>query len=125
MKLIWSLLLIALVGVSAAAPAHALDSEEQRIQGTWRLEGANGGHAWFLEWTFTEGKFTLKGYPPLFQEGSYRITKSGPGRLTLELYDQKGNFGTENSQLEIIIDRRKDKLRIKGQGPFSRVRSTP
>jgi hypothetical protein len=122
MKIILSLLLIALVGVSTVR-AHVTDSDERQIQGTWRLEGSSGGHSWFLEWTFAEGRFTLKGYPPLFQEGSYRITKTGAGRLTLALYDQKGNFGTENSEIEIVIDTRKDKLKIKGQGPFSRVKS--
>jgi hypothetical protein len=122
MKLCVLLLFIALAGVTSA-PARIKDSDEQQIQGTWRLEGNDGrGHSWFLEWTFTQGKFTLKGYPPLFQEGSYRITKTGHGTLALELYDQKGNFGTENSQIEIVIDKRKDKLKIKGQGPFSRVK---
>jgi hypothetical protein len=124
MKPILSLLFIALIGFSFA-PARGADSDEQLIQGTWRLNGSNGGHAWFLEWTFTQGKFTLKGYPPLFQEGSYRIVKTGPGTLRLELFDQKGNFGTENSQIEIVIDQRNDKLKIKGQGPFSRVKTRP
>ena len=122
MKLILSLLFVALIGFSFA-PARATDSDEKFIQGTWRLEGSNGGHSWYLEWKFTpEGKFTLEGYPPLFQAGSYRLTKTGPGTLALELYDQKGNFGTENSQIEIVMDRRKDELKIKGQGPFSRAK---
>jgi hypothetical protein len=118
------LLFIALVGFSLA-PARVMDSDEQRIQGTWRLAGSNGSHAWFLEWKFEQGKFTLIGYPPLSQEGSYRIIKIDGAKLTLELYDQKGNFGTENSQIEIVIDKDKDKLKIKGQGPFTRVKSEP
>jgi hypothetical protein len=123
MKLFLSLLFIALIGFSFA-PARVVDSDEQLIQGMWRLEGSNGRLSWFLEWTFMDGKFSLHGYPPLNQEGRYRITKTGAGRLTLELYDQKGNFGTENSEIEIVIDKRKDKLKIKGQGPFSRVKPT-
>lgn len=116
------LLFIALVGFSLA-PARVTDSDEQRIQGTWRLAGSSGGHAWFLEWKFEQGKFTLTGYPPLSQEGSYRIIKTDGAKLTLELYDQKGNFGTENSQIEIVTDKDTDKLKIKGQGPFTRVKA--
>lgn len=72
-----------------------------------------------------DGKFSLHGYPPLNQEGRYRITKTEGAKLTLELYEQKGNFGTENSQIEVVIDKHKDKLKIKGQEPFSRVKPGP
>jgi hypothetical protein len=126
MKLILPLLLIALVGFSSSL-AVSPDAPEQQIQGTWHLEGNDGrGHSWFLEWTFEQGKFTLKGYPPLYQEGQYRIIKIEGTKLTLELYDQKGNFGTENSQIEIVTGRNRNKLKtIKSQGPFSRVKATP
>jgi hypothetical protein len=78
-----------------------------------------------IDWTFEQGKFTLKGYLPLYQEGSYRIIKRAAGKLTLELFDQKGNFGTENSQIEIVTGKSRNKLKqIKGQGPFSRVKAT-
>jgi hypothetical protein len=124
MKLFLSILLISVIGFSFA-PARVADSDENLIQGTWRLDGNNAGHSWFLEWTFEQGKFTLKGYPPLFQEGSYRIIKTDGSKLTLELYDQKGNFGTENSEIEIVIDKNKDKLKIKGQEPFARIKVEP
>ena len=123
MKFILSLIFIVLVGFSFAT-ARVTDSDEKVIQGMWHLEGNDGrGLSWFLEWTFMDGKFSLHGYPPLNQEGRYRIIKTEGHKLTLELYDQHGNFGTENSQIEIVIDKRKDKLKIKGQGPFSRVKS--
>jgi hypothetical protein len=125
MKLILSLLFIALIGFSSA-PARSTSPDDSLIQGTWRLEGNDGkGHSWFLEWTFENGKFTLKGYPPLYQEGSYRIIKTDGSKLTLELYDQKGNFGTDNSEIEIVTDKDKNKLKIKGQGPFARVKAAP
>jgi hypothetical protein len=122
MRLFLSLIFIALIGFSFA-PARAPDSAEKQIQGKWYLEGKNGNISWFLEWTFEQGKFTLKGYPPLYQEGSYRIIRTDGDKLTLELYDQKGNFGTENSQIEIVVYQNKDKLKIKGQEPFSRVKA--
>lgn len=125
MKLFLSLFFITLVSFSLAPALSSEDANEKLIQGTWRLEGSNNGHSWFLEWTFTEGKFTLKGYPPLFQEGSYKIIKTDGNKLTLELYDQKGNFGTERSEIEIVINKTKDKLKIKGQEPFTRAQADP
>ncbi|HUQ34217.1 MAG TPA: hypothetical protein VM095_18995 [Pyrinomonadaceae bacterium] len=126
MKFILPLLFMALVGLSSAPALVPRVAGDKQIQGTWHFEGNDGGgHSWYLEWTFEQGKFTLKGYPPLYQEGSYRIIKSVGDKLTLELYDQKGNFGTENSQIEIVTGKNRNKLRqIKGQGPFSRVKAT-
>lgn len=119
MKRHFPLIVIALILFSAMGLASATKkTNEDFIQGTWRLTGDNGGHAWYLEWTFDHGRFNLKGYPPLYQEGKYRIIKSNGDRLTLDLYDQKGNFGTEDSQVEITIDKKREMLTIKGQGPF-------
>lgn len=111
--------LILFSAVSLASPAKK--SNEDFIQGTWRLTGDNDGHAWFLEWTFDHGKFNLKGYPPLAQEGKYRIIKTQGDKLTLELYAQSGNFGTENSRIELAIDKKKDTLMVDGKGPFKRA----
>ncbi len=118
-----ALLFLALISLFHVADASfgVADSDEEFIQGTWRLTGENDGHGWFLEWTFDHGKFDLKGYPPLYQEGKYRIVKTEENKLTLELYDQKGNFGTENSQVEVVPDKSKDTLMIKGQGPLTRI----
>jgi len=124
-RLLLSLFFIALISFSSAPARSSTDADEKLIQGTWRLEGSNNGHSWFLEWKFEHGKFTLKGYPPLYQEGSYKIVKTDGNKLTIELYEQKGNFGTENSQIEIVINKEKDKLKIKGQEPFSRVKAEP
>lgn len=123
MRRFFPLAAIVLILFSAIAPASSSTrkTNEDFIQGMWRLTGENGGHGWFLEWTFNRGTFDLKGYPPLAQGGKYRIIKTVGAKLTLELYDQKGNFGTENSQIEVVIDKKKDTLTIKGQGPFKRA----
>jgi hypothetical protein len=128
MKTILLLIFISLV-VSFPVASSVRDVNDDAIQGVWYLSGQvtdkNGkpGLSWFLEWRFDQGKFNLSGYPPLHQEGSYRITKTEGNKLTLELYDQKGNFGTDNSQIEIIVDKEKDELQIKGQGPFTRSKN--
>lgn len=125
MKFLTAFLLIALTYSipSTGASLTLADANDDFIQGTWRAEGTDltGRHGWFQTWTFDKGKFKHEGYPPLNQEGSYRLLKKSKNKLTLELYDQQGTFGTENSQIEIIINKKKGILMIKGQGPFKRV----
>jgi hypothetical protein len=115
------LAVLACAALAASPRAAATDSAEQFMQGTWRLSGMNDAtHGWFLEWTFDHGTFTLDGYPPLHQEGKYRVLKQQGRKLTLELYEQQGNFGTANDKLEVVIDKNRDALRIKDRGPFKR-----
>ncbi|CAN5819364.1 hypothetical protein BH20ACI4_BH20ACI4_17720 [soil metagenome] len=40
----------------------------------------------------------------------------------LELYEQSGNFGTEDKQIEIVIDAEKETLKIDGKEGFKRVK---
>lgn len=122
MKRLSPLLAIAILLFSSFTIASsAKKTNEDFIQGMWRLTGENGGYGWVLEWTFDKGRFDLKGYPPLAQGGKYRIVKAAGDKLTLELYDQHGNFGTDNSRIELVIDKKHDTLMIKGQGPFKRT----
>ncbi len=118
--------LMIVIFMSAAlvnVPAQKQSVSEEIMQGIWIIQGGgeNKTPRWFLEWTFENGKFSLSGYPKLQQEGSYRIIKNKGGKLTLELFNQKGDLGTKNSQLEIIVDQNNDQLTIKAQGPFKRV----
>jgi hypothetical protein len=113
---------VGLFGINESL-VEAEKADEKFIQGTWQLRGENDGHAWFLEWTFDQGKFNLKGYPPLYQEGKYRIVKTEGNKMTLELYDQQGNFGTENRRIEVISDKSKDTLMIDDKGPFTRTKA--
>jgi hypothetical protein len=125
MKAILLLMFIS-VAVSLPVASPVKDANDDAIQGIWYLSGqlpgqdGKPGLSWFLEWTFDHGKFNLNGYPPLHQEGSYRILKTEGNKLTLELYDQKGNFGTDSSRIEIIVDKAKDELKIDEKGPFTR-----
>jgi hypothetical protein len=117
------LLAVLLFSFVSFAPRTSLKPPQEKfLQGTWRLEGSDGKVSWYLKWTFDMGSFTLEGYPPLRQEGSYQITNVDGSKVMLELYDQKGNFGTEKSQIEVVLDKKKDTLMIKGQGPFTRAK---
>lgn len=111
-----------LCSVLPIVSSSAKKTGEDFIQGAWRLTGESEGHAWFLEWSFYNGRFNLKGYPPLYQEGKYRVTKRDGDKLTLELYDQKGNFGNEDRKIEVAIDKKKDTLLIDGKGAFKRTK---
>jgi hypothetical protein len=130
MKKVIVVLFLALCGiVQIAWSAHALeDPNETFIQGSWRIDGqlpGNGTHrmSWFQEWKFDQGKFEEQGYPPLEQRGSYRVLKSEGDKLTVELYDRTGTFGTEKDTLEIVVYRKKDQLKIGSNEPFKRVKS--
>src|SRR5215203_2039022 len=93
---------------------------EKFIQGTWRVAGENGGHAWFLEWTFDNGNFKQTGYPPIIQEGKYKILSETGDKITVELYEQKGTFGKDKREIQISIDKQANQLTISGTKGFNR-----
>ena len=94
---------------------------EDFIQGTWRAAGGKGIRAWFLEWTFEDGTFRQTGYPPIVQEGKYRVLSADAERITLELYEQKGTFGEKPRELQILLDRSANQLTISGTKGFLRT----
>lgn len=127
----YGLTLVFAIGIimSASIVLYAQDNEAF-IQGKWRVEGKlppnQSGHSmsWFQEWTFTDGKFLEEGYPPLGQKGKYRVINNESDKLTLELYEQSGTFGTENSQLQIVVDKQENTLKIGQNAGFKRVPNT-
>jgi hypothetical protein len=107
-------------------------TNEEYIKGTWRLDGElppnNTGHGfhWFLEYTFnSDGTFLLTGYPPLMQKGKYRVVEDQDNKLTLDLYEQSGNFGTKDKRIEVVIDREKKRLGIDGKEDFKALKKKP
>jgi hypothetical protein len=94
---------------------------EKYIQGKWRAAGETDRHTWFLEWTFDNGSFKQSGYPPITQDGKYKVVNVADNKITLELYDQKGTFGEEKSKVEILINPETKQLTISGMKEFSRV----
>jgi hypothetical protein len=115
------------MGASACTAAAQIKSSDIPIVGTWRLDGElppnNTGHGfhWFLEYTFNDdGRFILTGYPPLMQKGKYRIVKVEENKLTVDLYEQSGNFGTKDKQIELTFDKETNLLKIDGKDGFTR-----
>ncbi len=127
-KLLLGLISIAALGLTPfSSCVISAQDHETFIQGKWRLVGefpkdkSGRSRVWFLEWTFADGKFLQTGYPPIKQEGKYRIVKQDEDKLTLELYEQKGTFGTKDRQMQIVVDRENEKLKIENHQGFSRV----
>jgi len=100
---------------------QAMNEAEKYIQGTWYVRGENGRVTWFLKWTFNNGKFKQTGYPPIIQEGKYRVLSSDDENLTLELYEQKGTFGESPRKVEILIDKEASQLTISNTKGFTRT----
>ncbi len=119
---------IAALGVMLLSScAVSAQDNEAFIQGKWRLQGESPQdrsryiRVWYIEWTFANGAFVQIGYPPIRQEGKYRIVKEEDSKMTLELYEQKGNFGTKDQQIKLVVDRENEKLNIWNQAGFTRV----
>jgi hypothetical protein len=134
-KKLWLLSLFIFAIATSACSVAAQDisgsdpgvNKEDSIRGTWRLDGElppnNTGHGfhWFLEYTFNaDGTFLLTGYPPLMQKGKYRVARSEDDKLTIDLYEQSGNFGTKDKQIEIVVNKEKRLLTIDGKQGFAR-----
>lgn len=104
------------------SPIKTIAEAETFLQGKWRAAGDHGnGHIWFLEWTFDDGKFKQNGYPPILQEGKYKIISVEKGKITLELFEQKGTFGERTKTIDILIDSQTKLLKIWQMENFSRV----
>lgn len=127
------LLIFAVASSACSVAAQKNDSQpkkdDESIIGRWHLDGqlppGNSGHSfhWFLEYTFKDdGTFMLTGYPPLMQKGKYRIVKSEENKLTVDLYEQSGNFGDTDKQIEIVVDKEKETLKIDGKEGFKNAK---
>ena len=105
----------------SAPNAKTVGENEIFIQGTWRTGGENGGYAWYLEWTFDDGKFKQIGYPPIIQEGKYRVVSADADQITIELYEQKGTFGEQKREIQITVDKQANQLTISNTKGFKRT----
>ena len=43
------------------------------IEGTWNATGGDGEFGWYLTYDFRGGEYTLEGYPPLEESGTYSV----------------------------------------------------
>ena len=103
-------------------PAKMAATGDDPLLGSWRAAGDHGnGHTWYLQWRFANGNFEMRGYPPIYQTGKYRIVANDGSKLTVELYDQKGNFGEEKRTVEVQLDGADGTIKIDQMAGFRRI----
>lgn len=52
-------------------------SDADLIEGTWKAGGTvdDGGFNWFVEFSFEDGAYSMNGYPPTEDEGTYEVSE--------------------------------------------------
>jgi hypothetical protein len=99
-----------------------MSTDERFLQGAWMYSADLGdGHSSYLQWTFNAGYFTVEGYPPLYQTGRYRVISSTNDVVVLRLTGQSGDWPTDDTDIEVVLDRANAQLLIGNQGPFTRT----
>lgn len=112
----------ALLARHRPAKHTAVEDDDDPLLGNWRAAGDHGnGHAWYLQWKFASGSFEMRGYPPIYQAGKYRIVAIEDSKLTVELFDQKGNFGAEKRTVEVLLDGADGTIKIDQMAGFRRI----
>lgn len=123
MKIFTAIILV--FSVACGSIFNSKSENEKFIQGKWSLAGKIGdeseNRAWYLEWEFKDGEFKQSGYPPIQQEGKYKVIKNKENTLTLKLFKQKGTFGEKDSELKIIIYKETGTISINGKKGFKKV----
>ncbi len=75
------------------------------LQGVWRASGNVGeGLSWYLKYTFKNGTYTMEGYPPILEEGTYTIIKKEKVDATSTMITlQLSVKGEENKEFKIKL----------------------
>lgn len=59
---------------------------------TWTATGGDGEFGWYLTYEFHGGEYTLEGYPPLWESGSYSVVLAEGNSYTV-LLEPDGESG--------------------------------
>lgn len=63
---------------------------KSKLEGKWRATGnSDSTHVWFLDYTFSGGNFIKDGYPPLHEEGKFKILREKNDSVIVELTPEK------------------------------------
>lgn len=94
----------------------ACSSEEYGFEGKWSFsDELDDGFSFYKEWHFESHRFSMEGYPPIYQEGHYRVKESRGDTFEVELFDQKGDLGTDPRTIEIILGNDSTQLTIENE----------
>lgn len=129
-----SFLLVILLMIALAVSACKKDDRVEFIQGAWTYKDAHLANipaesAQVTDWEFDNYYFCMDTccfYEANFS-GNYTIIDRDENELTLELFKMQGQYGgtilykDDTMQIVISIDPDTDKIKISGDGPYSRL----
>jgi len=89
------------------------------IEGEWTASGEldDGGFSWFVTYSFYESEYSLSGYPPIEDKGSYEVLEQEENIYTLTLSPEN----EEPYQLTIELSEDGTTLDLNGQ-TYTRVK---
>lgn len=125
MKLLSAIILLFAIACSGIFGLMNSDNESF-IQGKWQIAGESISDKSLektkpIEWKFENGKFSQIGFSTVLKKGRYKILEDHNNILKLKLYNQKGKFGKKRTELEIVVDKKNERLIIDGKREFSKI----
>lgn len=69
-----TLFLLACTGTTVTNEESSAINE---LDGTWKASGTvdDGGFNWYVEFSFEDGEYSMNGYPPTADEGTYEVSE--------------------------------------------------
>lgn len=114
------------VALGTMLTACAAPDPAPALAGGWTFSQDLGqGFGAYLTWSFAGDRFTLEGYPPLRQEGRFRLIERRDHTYRIQLFAQSGDLPADEREILVVYDPTADTLMIDGQGPYRRAEGAP
>lgn len=85
------------------------------LNGVWSASGqAGGGLSWELNYAFEKNNYTIKGYPSIYEQGEYQVTKKvAAGNQTIFTLHLVPDAISQKDPYDLLVSLQPDKsLRI-------------
>ncbi len=110
-KYIANLVITAILGVLLVSCGS-----EPKLQGKWSSSGNTADsidmHSWFLEYEFSGSNYTMKGYPPISEQGTYEVVQERGDSLEIYFNVLNSSPETKSHKDWIVVT---DSILISGQ----------
>ncbi|MBE2227925.1 MAG: hypothetical protein IAE93_11295 [Ignavibacteria bacterium] len=110
-KYIASLVITAILGALLVSCGS-----EPKLQGKWSSSGSTADsidmHSWFLEYEFSGSNYTMKGYPPISEQGTYEVVQERGDSLEIYFNVLNSSPETKSHKDWIVVT---DSILISGQ----------
>ena len=54
------------------------------IDGDWSISGGEGEESWYTNFSFHNGNYSIDGYPPLYEAGTYAVEADTTSTYTIQ-----------------------------------------